>query len=194
MPKGTLWLVPGLKLKRWFALIIVGSVLAAIGTTMIFKLEPIYFLIKYAKKMYHIIQPEVAGVCLIILGAIIFLKAWQETNFSMMDVKGQRNRNAMGEALYRRMKLNHGPKIVAIGGGTGLSTLLKGIKKLTNNITAIVTVGDDGGSSGRLREEMGILPPGDIRNCIAALADDDDIVTKLFQYPNLHKLFYALKS
>ena len=104
MPKGTLWLVPGLKLKRWFALIIVGSVLAAIGTTMIFKLEPIYFLIKYAKKMYHIIQPEVAGVCLIILGAIIFLKAWQETNFSMMDVKGQRNRNAMGEALYRRMK------------------------------------------------------------------------------------------
>ena len=100
----------------------------------------------------------------------------------MMDVKGQRNRNAMGEALYRRMKLNHGPKIVAIGGGTGLSTLLKGIKRLTNNITAIVTVGDDGGSSGRLREEMGILPPGDIRNCIAALADDDDIVTKLFQY------------
>ena len=182
MPKGTLWLIPGLKLKRWFALIILGSVLAAIGTAMLFKLEPIYFLIKYAKKMYHIIQPEVAGICLIVLGAIIFLKAWLETNFSMMDVKGQRNRNAMGEALYRRMKLNHGPKIVAIGGGTGLSTLLKGIKRLTNNITAIVTVGDDGGSSGRLREEMGILPPGDIRNCIAALADDDDIVTKLFQY------------
>ncbi|MBR6298796.1 MAG: YvcK family protein [Candidatus Gastranaerophilales bacterium] len=80
------------------------------------------------------------------------------------------------------MKLDRGPKIVAIGGGTGLSMLLKGIKKLTNNITAIVTVGDDGGSSGRLREQMGVLPPGDIRNCIAALADDDDIVTKLFQY------------
>ncbi len=182
MPTGTLWLVPGLKLKRWFALIIVGAVMAAIGATLMFKLEPLYFLIKYAKKMYHIIQPEVAGVVFIVIGAVIFLKAWQETNFSMMDIKGQRNRKAMGEALYRRMKLNHGPKIVAIGGGTGLSTLLKGIKKLTNNITAIVTVGDDGGSSGRLREEMGILPPGDIRNCIAALADDDDIVTKLFQY------------
>ena len=67
----------------------------------------------------------------------------------MMDIKGQRNRKAMGDALYRRMKLNHGPKIVAIGGGTGLSTLLKGIKKLTNNITASETVGDDDGSSGR---------------------------------------------
>lgn len=182
MPTGTLWLVPGLKLKRWFALIVVGSVLAAIGTALLFKLEPIYFLIKYAKKMFHTVQPEFAGLVFIIIGAIIFLKAWQETNFSMMNVKGQRSSKAIGEALYRRMKLNHGPKIVAIGGGTGLSTLLKGIKKLTNNITAIVTVGDDGGSSGRLREEMGILPPGDIRNCIAALADDDDIVTKLLQY------------
>ena len=182
MPTGTLWLVPGLKLKRWFALIVVGSVLAAIGAALLFNLEPVYFLIKYAKKLCHTVHPEVAGVILIVVGAVIFLKAWQETNFSMLDVKGQRSRKAMGEALYRRMKLNHGPKIVAIGGGTGLSTLLRGIKKLTNNITAIVTVGDDGGSSGILREEMGILPPGDIRNCIAALADDDDIVTKLFQY------------
>lgn len=86
------------------------------------------------------------------------------------------------ETLYRRRKLNKGPKIVAIGGGTGLSTLLKGIKHITNNITAVVTVGDDGGSSGRLREEMGVLPPGDIRNCIAALADEEDLVTELFQY------------
>lgn len=182
MPTGTLWLVPGLKLKRWFALIILGSVVAAIGLTLIFKLAPVYFFVKYARKMFHTIQPEFAGIVFIFIGAVIFVKAWQETNFSMLDIKGQRSRKAMGEALYRRMKLNHGPKIVAIGGGTGLSTLLRGVKKLTNNITAIVTVGDDGGSSGRLREEMGILPPGDLRNCIAALADDDDIVTKLFQY------------
>ena len=74
--------------------------------------------------------------------------------------------------------IDKGAKIVAIGGGTGLSMLLRGIKKYTNNVTAIVTVGDDGGSSGRLREEMGILPPGDIRNCIAALADDEDMQTK----------------
>ena len=184
MPSGTLWLVPGLKLKRWFFLIVLGSVIATIGVTFICKLEPIIFLYRWAKKLFFHNETIslIVGFLFIVIGAITFVKAWQETNFSMLDANGERNRRAMGEALYRRMKLNHGPKIVAIGGGTGLSTLLRGIKKYTNNITAIVTVGDDGGSSGRLREEMGILPPGDIRNCIAALADDDDIVTKLFQY------------
>jgi len=86
------------------------------------------------------------------------------------------------EKLYRRRKLSRGAKVVAIGGGTGLSMLLRGIKRYTSNITAIVTVGDDGGSSGRLRNELGILPPGDIRNCIAALGDDEDLITELFQY------------
>src|SRR5512136_1453014 len=73
-------------------------------------------------------------------------------------------------------------KIVAIGGGTGLSTLLRGLKAYTPHITAIVTVADDGGSSGRLRRELGLLPPGDFRNCIAALADDEALITQLFQY------------
>jgi uncharacterized cofD-like protein len=74
------------------------------------------------------------------------------------------------------------PKVVAIGGGTGLSTLLRGLKAHTPHITAIVTVADDGGSSGRLRRELGVLPPGDFRNCIAALADDEALITQLFQY------------
>jgi uncharacterized cofD-like protein len=74
------------------------------------------------------------------------------------------------------------PKIVAVGGGTGLSTLLRGLKAHTPHLTAIVTVADDGGSSGRLRRELGVLPPGDIRNCIAALADDEALITQLFQY------------
>lgn len=182
MPKDAIWLVPGLRIKRWFALIILGSVLAAIGITLLFKLEPIYFIVSTAKKIFHIVPAELAGLVFIGFGAFIFIQAWKKTNFSMLDLNGSRNQGKMGETLYRKMKLNHGPKIVAIGGGTGLSTMLRGIKKITNNITAIVTVGDDGGSSGRLREEMGILPPGDIRNCIAALADDDDIVTQLFQY------------
>ncbi len=182
MPKDAIWLVPGLKIKRWFALIVLGSVLAAIGITLLFKLEPIYFIISTARKIFHIVPAELAGVVFIASGAVIFIQAWKKTNFSMLDLNGSRKQSSMGENLYRKMKLNHGPKIVAIGGGTGLSTMLRGIKKITNNITAIVTVGDDGGSSGRLREEMGILPPGDIRNCIAALADDDDIVTQLFQY------------
>ncbi len=182
MPKDAIWLVPGLRIKRWFALIVLGSVLAAIGITLVFRLEPIYFIVSTAKKIFHVVPAELAGLVFIGFGAYIFIQAWKKTNFSMLDLNGSRNQKTMGETLYRKMKLNHGPKIVAIGGGTGLSTMLKGIKKITNNITAIVTVGDDGGSSGRLREEMGILPPGDIRNCIAALADDDDIVTQLFQY------------
>lgn len=74
------------------------------------------------------------------------------------------------------------PSIVAIGGGHGLSTLLRGVKRYTSAITAIVTVADDGGSSGRLRRELGVLPPGDFRNCIAALADDEALITQLFQY------------
>ena len=115
-------------------------------------------------------------------GAAIFFKGWKKSNLSILNVSDEREDGTILEALYRRRKLNRGPKIVAIGGGTGLSMLLKGIKHITNNITAVVTVGDDGGSSGRLREEMGVLPPGDIRNCIAALADDEDLVTKLFQY------------
>ena len=74
------------------------------------------------------------------------------------------------------------PKVVAIGGGTGLATLLRGLKAHTPHITAIVTVADDGGSSGRLRRELGLLPPGDFRNCIAALAQDEALITQLFQY------------
>jgi uncharacterized cofD-like protein len=84
--------------------------------------------------------------------------------------------------IYTQRFLRRGPKIVAIGGGTGLSTLLRGLKEYSTNLTAIVTVADDGGSSGVLRRELGVLPPGDVRNCIAALADAEPLVTKLFQY------------
>lgn len=185
MPKDAIWLVPGIRVKRWFALSVIGSVLAAFGVTFLFKLEPLNYIVKTAKELFRIVPPEPVGVICIIAGAIFFIQAWKKTNFQMMDTSNTENirkNKSMGEVLYRKMKLDRGPKIVAIGGGTGLSMLLRGIKTVTNNVTAIVTVGDDGGSSGRLREQMGVLPPGDIRNCIAALADDDDIVTKLFQY------------
>ena len=75
-----------------------------------------------------------------------------------------------------------GPRIVAFGGGTGLSTLLRGIKKYTSNVTAVVTVTDDGGSSGALRRELGVLPPGDIRNCLVALSEKENLMARLFQY------------
>ncbi len=88
----------------------------------------------------------------------------------------------MNKTTGREERDSLAPKVVAIGGGTGLSTLLRGLKAHTPHLTAIVTVADDGGSSGRLRRELGVLPPGDFRNCIAALADDEALITQLFQY------------
>lgn len=182
MPKDAGWLLPGLKVKRWFAMIFVGSLLILIGTMIVFNMRPVYFTMEFIRYIAGKAPTGIVGVIVAAFGVLMFFKGWQKTNLSILDLEGDREKGSILESLYRRRKLNRGPKIVAIGGGTGLSMLLKGIKKITNNITAIVTVGDDGGSSGRLREEMGVLPPGDIRNCIAALADDEDLVTKLFQY------------
>lgn len=181
MPKDAGWLMPGLQVKRWFAMIFVGSLLILLGTMIFFNMRPVYFTMEFIRQIAAKAPSGIVGIAVAILGAVLFFKGWQKTNLSIMDIN-DRDKGTILESLYRRRKLNRGPKIVAVGGGTGLSMLLKGVKRITNNITAIVTVGDDGGSSGRLREEMGVLPPGDIRNCIAALADDEDLVTKLFQY------------
>ncbi|MBQ2871084.1 YvcK family protein [bacterium] len=171
-----------MQVKRWFAAIFSGVLLAGLGILILLDLRPILSIMEWVKTFAQAVPSELVAWCFVVLGALIFFIGWKNANYSILDIHESRDKNALIDSLYRRRKLNYGPKIVAIGGGTGLSTLLRGIKKITNNITAIVTVGDDGGSSGRLRQEMGVLPPGDIRNCIAALADDDDLVTKLFQY------------
>lgn len=182
MPKDAGWLLPGLQVKRWFAMIFAGSLLILLGTMIVFNMRPVFFTMEFVRYIAEKAPSGIVGAAVAVLGAFLFFKGWQKTNMSMLGIDNERDKDTILESLYRRRKLNRGPKIVAVGGGTGLSMLLKGVKRITNNITAIVTVGDDGGSSGRLREEMGILPPGDIRNCIAALADDEDLVTKLFQY------------
>lgn len=176
------WLIPGLNVKRWLFLIFLGSVFMILGLLIIMDVRPIYTTMELIRKAALILPSNVLATVFFMIGAIIFFKGWKKTTLSIIDMDSSKGNNSLLERLYRRSKLNKGAKVVAIGGGTGLSMLLKGIKKYTNNITAVVTVGDDGGSSGRLREEMGILPPGDIRNCIAALADDEDLITKLFQY------------
>ena len=182
MPKQAGWLVPGLQVKRWFALILVGAVLMTVGILILFDLQPIYNTMKFIQNVETKISTEWLAFGIVMIGAAIFFKGWQKTNLSIMDIDEDKNNDVLLENLYKRRKLNRGPRIVAVGGGTGLSMLLSGAKNITNNLTAIVSVGDDGGSSGRLREEMGILPPGDIRHCITALADDEDLVNKLFKY------------
>ncbi len=173
------WLIPGLQVKRWFALIFLGAIFMTLGVLILFDVRPVFYMMEFIQKLARNVSTEWIAFAFVMFGAGIFFKGWTKTNLSIID--GKDNQTLL-ETLYRKRKLNRGPKIVAVGGGTGLSMLLKGIKHITNNITAVVTVGDDGGSSGRLRNEMGILPPGDIRNCIAALAGDEDLVTKLFQY------------
>ena len=176
------WLIPGLEVKRWFLLIFFGSVMIVLGFMVFAGIHPLYKTVEIIQKTAYALPKNLLAAAFILIGSIIFFKGWQKTTLSIMDMNSAKGNESILEKLYRRRKLNKGAKIVAIGGGTGLSMLLRGIKKYTNNITAVVTVGDDGGSSGRLREEMGILPPGDIRNCIAALADDEDLITELFQY------------
>ena len=182
MPKQAGWLLPGLQVKRWFALIFVGAVLMTVGILILFDLKPIYNTMQFIQQIATQISTEWLAFGIVMIGAAIFFKGWQKTNLSILDIEEDRNNDVLLENLYKRRKLNRGPRIVAVGGGTGLSMLLSGAKNITNNLTAIVSVGDDGGSSGRLREEMGILPPGDIRHCITALADDEDLVNKLFKY------------
>ena len=183
VPKQVGWLIPGLEVKRWFLISFIGLLFLTFGAMVLFNMQPvILFLFDWLKDIAKTVPTDLTAGVFVIIGLILFIKGWQNSNYSMFDIHDDRDKNAVLESLYRRRKLNRGPKIVVVGGGTGLSTMLKGIKKYTNNITAIVTVGDDGGSSGRLREEMGILPPGDIRNCITALADDEDLVTELFRY------------
>lgn len=182
IPKDAGWLLPGLQVKRWFALILLGAILITVGMLILLDIKPIYYTMEFIQKLASKVSTEWLAFAFCMFGAALFFKGWQKTNLSILDLGNGKDNSILLENLYRRRKLNHGPKVVAVGGGTGLSMLLKGIKTITNNVTAVVTVGDDGGSSGRLREELGILPPGDIRNCIAALADDEDLVTKLFQY------------
>lgn len=177
------WLLPGLLIKRWLLLGVLGGSFLILGLALALNLQPITWTINMLRALATVLPSQYSGPALMLLGLLGLALAFRQTKATFQSVAGP---NAwvseFVEQLYRRNKLDRGPKIVAIGGGTGLSTLLRGLKRYTNNITAVVTVGDDGGSSGRLREEQGIIPPGDIRNCIAALADEEQLITELFQY------------
>jgi len=123
----------------------------------------------------------VGGLCVVLGGVLAYRGA--RSLLQQLGAGSEEERGGFGVNAYlRRQMLANGPKIVALGGGTGLSTLLRGLKQYTSNITAVVTVSDDGGSSGRLVQELGIMPPGDMRNCLVALADAEKRMTDLFQH------------
>ncbi len=180
------WLSPGLFVKRWLVISVAGVLLIFLGIAISTRLTPIFRLMAFIGNLIgwiaNIIPNSVSGPLIIVLG--LFLLYWGQTRTvsSITQALIPDNDEELVDLLLTHRKLHKGAKIVTIGGGTGLSTLLRGLKRYSANITAIVTVADDGGSSGRLRREIGVLPPGDIRNCIAALADEEKLLTELFQY------------
>ncbi len=123
-----------------------------------------------------------AGGILLGLGIVLIVIGVRNTFRHMVETIAPGVTSGLADVYVRRQKLAQGPRIVALGGGTGLSTMLRGLKVHSSNITAIVTVSDDGGSSGRLIKEKGMIPPGDIRNCLVALADAERSMTDLFQH------------
>jgi len=175
------WLTPGMGVKRWLLLLAGGIALLSLGFS--FLLRQLYPLpsVFYYLTLQFIPRGPRAGLFGLI-GAVAVLLALIRLNQTLLEPFVEPNPETVANAVYRYRQRGRGPKVVVIGGGHGLSVLLRGLKQYTSNITAIVTVADDGGSSGRLRRELGVLPPGDLRNCIAALADDEALTTQLFQY------------
>lgn len=180
------WLAPGLSVKRWLLISAGGVVLASLGLAIWIKLTPIFKAIQFIEGVLvvlaTIVPSYISGPLVLLCGLLLIFWGQTRTVGSITQVLRSDGDEELIDVLLAHRRLHRGPKIVAIGGGTGLSTLLRGLKTYSANITAIVTVADDGGSSGRLRREIGVLPPGDIRNCLAALADEEKLLTELFQY------------
>ncbi|HEY8347187.1 MAG TPA: YvcK family protein [Symbiobacteriaceae bacterium] len=181
------WLLPGLGLKRWLLLSVCGVFLVVLGISLVVHINLyavvgawLFEHISYSADMFRR-GPVVAGIAALGLGIFLAMYgAIRLVRAVLVTLLGPWE--DMAETYYQRRYLIRGPRVVAIGGGTGIPALLRGLKQYTSNITAVVTVADDGGSSGRLRSEFGILPPGDIRNCLVALADTEPLMERLFQH------------
>jgi uncharacterized cofD-like protein len=174
------WLTPGMQVKRW--------ILLAVSSMGILVVALLYFLGTDLVRIVYRTLPTFGRSRYAIMIAVFALGIAGFT-FALMRLVRSVARGVAPDArlkpstiIYRRRLLERGPRVVALGGGTGLSNLLRGLKEETSNLTAVVTVMDDGGSSGRLREEIDVLPPGDIRNCILALAEDETMLSELFQH------------
>ncbi|MBV8580878.1 MAG: YvcK family protein [Candidatus Eremiobacteraeota bacterium] len=177
------WLLPGLGVKRWLVLAVLGAALFVNGVSRYLTDEGTSLRINEFVDwlVADFFPPGYLSWGFMITGALLVaLGIWRWLNAIVTAVAPYGTENVID--AIRERQLNRGYRIVAVGGGTGLSTMLRGLKRITTNLTAVVTVSDDGGSSGRLQKELGVLPPGDIRNCLVALADDEALVTELFRY------------
>jgi hypothetical protein len=180
------WFVPGIGIKRWILLILFGTTLLAVGLAVlildVYRTAPsTWWLPAFSFLSLRFLDRTLRAIVFGGLG-IAFL-FWGVTGLNRSLLKPfLPSGTVVVDSISSYRKRERGPKIVTIGGGNGLSTLLRGMKTQTSNLTAVVTVADDGGSSGAIRKNMGILPPGDIRNCLAALSDDEALLSQVFQY------------
>lgn len=165
------WALPGMRIKRWLLTIVGGVALMNVAVAL---------------AVYDALRPELRhgllAWAIVLLGAGVWAAAYGMQRAIGLVVEVLQPNTPLVDAVFASRTRKRGPKIVAIGGGTGLATLLRGLKEYSDNVTAVVTVADDGGSSGRLRQELGVLPPGDIRNCITALAGEERLLTDLFRF------------
>lgn len=180
------WMSPGILVKRWLLISATGVILTVLGLAIWVKLTPINRLIDLIGQILGsltlLLPSYISGPLAFFLGLLLIFWGQSRTMGTITEALNPDGDRELVDLLLDNRRLNRGAKIITIGGGTGLSNLLRGLKQYSSNITAIVTVADDGGSSGRLRREIGVLPPGDIRNCLAALADEEKLLTELFQY------------
>ena len=183
------WLAPGMKLKRWLLLFALGVLLFSLGMAIVFNyryigmLESAIFLWVYRLTGQYLSTGMVLiGIGIVAAGIAAMVYATRRLILSIIGVLMPEGSSGLINLIYEKRRLNRGPAVVVLGGGTGLSVLLRGIKKASDNITAIVTVGDDGGSSGRIRSDLGLIPPGDLRRCLVALADTEPMMEKLFEH------------
>ncbi|MBN1439244.1 MAG: YvcK family protein [Anaerolineales bacterium] len=180
---GKIWLTPGMGVKRWLIGLVTGTLLVGLGFSVfmldLYRSRPDSTVLS-TLALSFIPRPIRIAVLLLAGGGLIAFSLWR-LSYALLAPFAKSGRN-VPEILASYRRRGRGPQIVAVGGGHGLSNLLRGLKHRSSNLTAVVTVADDGGSSGRLRRSLGIPPPGDLRNCLAALAEDESLLTQLFQY------------
>jgi uncharacterized cofD-like protein len=186
MASSVRWLIPGIGIKRWILVILAGTTLIGIGLGVLildfYRTAPeAWWLPLVSMASLRFLARPLRAVIFGSAGLALILWGIRNLNRAMVGPYVQAGHGVLDKLWLHRQR-ERGARIVTIGGGHGLSNLLRGLKSITYNLTAVVTVADDGGSSGRIRREIGILPPGDIRNCLVALSDDEALLGQLFQY------------
>jgi len=182
LPGWVKFLLPGIGVKRWLFLTLGSVVLIAFGVVCLVGQSGMRGLYDLVFKRLPLLVRPLGGALFLALGAFGVGYGLLRAVRSVLAAVSPKAGGSLGEALYQARVLRSAPQVVALGGGTGLSTLLRALKPYTANLTAVVTVMDTGGSSGRLREELAVLPPGDVRNCLLALAEDEERMERLFQF------------